>query len=406
MVLTNKQKEELHKAILDYLRTSGLTSSADALQNETQLEDLDPKKTGLLEKKWTSVIRLQRKVLDLEAKVQQLQEEVGSKPQRNKGAGEELPRPPEAYTLTGHRDNITSIKFHPVYSIIASASQDATIKVWDFESGEFERTLKGHTDFVQCIDFDQNGTQLVSCSADLTIKIWDFSTYECTKTLHGHDHNISCVAFFPSGDYIASGSRDKTIKIWEVATGYCTRTLRGHDEWVRDLIISPDNSLIASCGHDKTVRLWDQVKGECIHTMRDHSHYIECLAFSPATVASYDAPDGKSYKGKAGAACNFLASGSRDKTIKIWETSTGICVATLIGHDNWVQGITWHPNGKYIISVSDDKTIKIWDISQGRAMKTINDAHSHFVSCVDFNTRTPTLATGGVDDTIKIWNCR
>src|SRR5688572_27777591 len=98
----------------------------------------------------------------------------------------------------------------------------------------------------------------------------------------------------------------------------------------------------------KTVRVWDLAKSEVIHVMREHSHYIECLAFSPASLNTYETPDvrtpfpsdsppwqGKTYKGKAGSG-GFLASGSRDKTIKIWETATGICITTLIGHDNWV----------------------------------------------------------------------
>jgi len=406
MVLTNKQKEELHKAILDYLKTSGLNQAAEAFQAEAQIDELDPKKTGLLEKKWTSVIRLQRKVLDLETKVTQLQEEVGSKPTRNRPPGEEIPRPPETHTLTGHRDGITCVKFHPVFTIMASSSSDATVKIWDFDSGELEKTLKGHTNAVQCVDFDRQGKYLVSCSADLTIKIWELEQYECVKTLHGHDHNISCVAFLPSGDHIVSCSRDKTIKVWETATGYCTKTLRGHDEWVRTVIVSDDGLTLASCGHDKTVRLWDLSKGECTHTMREHSHNIECLAFSPATVTSYETLDGKVHKGKSGVSGNFLASGSRDKTIKVWNTATGECIATLIGHDNWVQGVTWHPTGKYLISVSDDKSVKVWELLTGRAIKTINDAHSHFVSCVDYNSRNPTMATGSVDNTIKIWACR
>lgn len=125
-------------------------------------------------------------------------------------------------------------------------------RIWDYESGEFERTLKGHTNAVQDVDFDKSGNILgkfnylrnlnltycsVTCSADLTIKLWDFQTYlfvmaklvnllltwvryECIKTLHGHDHNVSCVRFMPSGDQIISSSRDKTIKVWETATGY------------------------------------------------------------------------------------------------------------------------------------------------------------------------------------------
>jgi len=405
MVLTTKQKEELNKAILDYLKTNGYDASGEVFQKETAVEPLDPKKSGLLDKKWTSVIRLQKKVMDLETKITQMQEEIQSKPRVK--AIDNLPRPPEAHTLSGHRDNITCVKFHPVFSLLVSASHGATIKVWDFESGEFERTLKGHTNAVQSLDFDHTGNVLVSCSADLTIKLWDFQTYDCMKTLHGHDHNISCVIFLPSGDQFASASRDKTIKIWETTTGYCQKTLVGHDEWVRAIACTDDGTRLASCSHDKTVRIWDIAKGECVQVMREHTHYMECLAFSPSTLSTLDTPSGKQYKATTektqGA---FLASGSRDKTIKIWETATGVCCLTLNGHDNWVRGLVFHPNGKYLISVADDKSIKVWDLQQGRAIKTINDAHTHFVSCVDYNVNNPHLATGGVDDFIKIWSCK
>merc|ERR1719223_325918 len=146
-----------------------------------------------------------------------------------------IPRPPEKFALTGHRATVTQVIFHPVYSVVASCSEDASIKLWDYESGNFERSLKGHTDVVQDIAFDpQSGKLLVSCSADMSIRLWDIQeTYSCIKTLQGHDHNVSSVTFTPSGDHVVSASRDRTIKIWEVATGYCIRTLVGHRDWVR-----------------------------------------------------------------------------------------------------------------------------------------------------------------------------
>lgn len=74
-------------------------------------------------------------------------------------------------------------------------------------------------------------------------------------------------------------------------------------------------------------------------------------------------------------------SGSRDKTIKVWDISVGLCLFTLIGHDNWVRGICWHPGGKYIVSASDDKTIRVWDIVNKRCFKTL-EAHSHFCTSI------------------------
>lgn len=129
--------------------------------------------------------------------------------------------------------------------------------MWDFETGEFERTLKGHTDSVQDTAFDSSGKLLVSCSSDMSIKLWDFQqSFSCIKTMHGHDHNVSSVTFVPQGDFIVSSSRDKTIKIWEVATGYCIKTLVGHREWVRMARISLCGELIASCSNDQTIRVW------------------------------------------------------------------------------------------------------------------------------------------------------
>ncbi|KAM9969707.1 hypothetical protein ACTFIR_001543 [Dictyostelium discoideum] len=414
MVLTSKQKEELNGSILDYFESSQYKSSFEEFKKETGTE-LDVKKKGLLEKKWTSVIRLQKKVLDLEAKVAQLEEELNSGGGRGGGRGrgkeDALPRPPEKHILTGHRNCINSVKFHPSFSLMVSASEDATIKVWDFESGEFERTLKGHTNAVQDIDFDKTGNLLASCSADLTIKLWDFQTYDCVKTLHGHDHNVSCVRFTPSGDQLISSSRDKTIKVWEAATGYCIKTLVGHEDWVRKITVSEDGSCIASCSNDQTIKTWNIVKGECLATYREHSHVVECLAFSTANIIDIpgsllSTPEGKS-KVKQGPGgnlvgqCGYLATGSRDKTIKIWELATGRCLATYIGHDNWVRAVRFHPCGKFLLSVGDDKTIRVWDIAQGRCIKTINEAHTHFISCLDFCLHNPHIATGGVDDIIN-----
>jgi platelet-activating factor acetylhydrolase IB subunit alpha len=169
-----------------------------------------------------------------------MQEELNNAPVRKQTSSVDwIPRPPEKYSMTGHRSPITRLAFHPIYQILASASEDTTIKIWDYESGEFERTLKGHTKSIQGLAFDPKGNYIgnvnssacffylltssfitVSCSADLTIKLWDLNNdYKCVKTLFGHDHSVSCVDFLPSGDVIISASRDKTIKLWDVASG-------------------------------------------------------------------------------------------------------------------------------------------------------------------------------------------
>jgi len=284
--LSKKQREQLHQAMLEYLKTMGFAKTFDALKEETNIEE-DAKVEGLLEKKWTSVIRLQKKILDLEAKNKALMDEVnqnGGGPGKKKD-GDEMPRPPAKYTLTGHRNNVNAIKFHPVFALLASASEDATIKVWDYETGEFERTLKGHTLAVQDLAFDHTGKILASCSADTTVKVWDFQAYKCIKTLHGHDHNVSSVIFTPSGDHIISASRDKSIKFWEVSTGYCIKTINAHEEWVKRVIINDDATIFATSSYDQTIKIWSNgAKVECTEVLRGHSHVVECIAFSPPST--------------------------------------------------------------------------------------------------------------------------
>lgn len=101
---------------------------------------------------------------------------------------------------------------------------------------------------------------------------------------------------------------------------------------------------------------------------------------------------------------DYLASGSRDKTIKLWEVKSGRCLITLVGHDNWVTDLAFHPSGKYLFSVSDDKSLRIWDLHQGRCTKKMLDIHSHFVTSVAIKLKT--VVTASVDQTVKVWSCR
>ena len=392
-----------HKSIIAYLSSIGLSKSADTLREEIQIganfDAASAKKyEGLLEKKWTSVVRLQKKIMELEAKNSTLQSELESttplSSRRNVAPPPWLPRSPARHTLQSHRLPVTSIAFHPIFSSLASASEDTTIKVWDWELGELERTIKGHTKAVLDVDFGgpRGGTLLASCSSDLTIKLWDPSDeYKNIRTLPGHDHSVSSIRFVPSGaagsplsgNLLVSASRDKTLRVWDVTTGYCVKTLRGHTDWVRSVTPSLDGRWLLSAGNDQIPRLWDATSGEIKATFLGHEHVIECVAFAPSTsyphlsaLAGLKKPPPSSSSGE------FLATGSRDKSIKVWD-NRGTLVKTLVGHDNWVRALVFHPGGRYLLSVSDDKTIRCWDLSQEcKCVKTVDDSHSHFVSSI------------------------
>ncbi|CZT49420.1 probable Nuclear distribution protein PAC1 [Rhynchosporium secalis] len=402
-LLTSRQADELHKSIIAYLSANNLSDAAAALRAELGLgHDIFDAATAtkyetLLEKKWTSIM------MDLELRNAALQSELDnatptSLSRRNQDPTSWLPRSPPRHSLESHRESINCVAFHPVFSSVASGSDDCTIKVWDWELGELEKTIKGHTRAVQDVDYGgpRGGILLASCSSDLTIKLWDpADDYKNIRNLHGHDHSVSCVRFIPSGaagapssgNLLVSASRDTSLRIWDVTTGYCVKTLQGHTGWVRAVCPTLDGRFLISTGDDKTARLWDisAPNSECKQTMVGHEHYNECCALAPPTSYQYLAPlAGLKKPPPTSSTAEFMATGSRDKTIKVWD-ARGTCLLTLAGHDNWVRAVLFHPGGKYILSVSDDKTLRCWDLSQaGKCVKVLSDAHEHFITCLEW----------------------
>jgi len=145
--------------------------------------------------------------------------------------------------------------------------------------------------------------------------------------------------------------------------------------------------------------------GECKEELREHDHVVECIAWAPECAVPFVSEAANIDIKKVQKPGPFVISGSRDKTIKLWDVSTGQCLFTLVGHDNWVRGLIFHPSGKYILSGADDKTLRIWDVKNKRNSKTL-DAHQHFVTSLDFSKTAPFVITGSVDLTVKVWECR
>jgi len=384
-----------------------------------------------LEMKWSLVLKLQKHKLDLENQLEQLQKqiekyengEIGTVENgggRKKGKSQFIPKQ-VLFVLQGHRLQITSLAFHPKYALMASSSEDCSIRFWDYESGAQENLLKGHLNMVNDIQFNKEGDLLVSCSNDLSVRLWSAeSGWQMTRLMNGHEHIVSSVRFVgPDDKRVMSASRDGTLKLWEASSGFCLRTFRGHDDWVRSLDVSEDGSIMVSASDDKTLKTWNISNGQCLKTFRGHSHNIEFVHFSPASVnqtmreAHGAIIAGGNSKGSSLAngeskepSAQFFISGSRDKTLRIWNTISGQLMCTLKGHDNWVRDAYFHPNGLHVVSCSDDKSIRIWDLRTALQIRMIDNAHSHFISKIQLSpTNESIVATASVDNSIKIWKC-
>ncbi len=420
----------------------------------------------ILERKWTAVPRLQRKVLELEKAIAnnaKLYAHRSNGPGRGMGANggsagavvnlpasanierRNLPRQPYNHSLQGHAGVITTVAVHPTFTVCASGSEDATIKIWDHESGEYVKTLKGHVNTVRSITFTPTGSHLASASSDLTIKLWDMTTYNCVRTLRGHDHTISAVRFIPmpfeelqgiDGDadkgkprsdwestttgidstkvgtaFLLSASRDRTIKFWNIETGFCQHTITDHKDWVRCLAVKEsDGSLLASAGNEYSISVYNTTgKRNKVATLYGHEHVVECLAFvtTPTPVESRDRGDKTTKKDDKSSSDddieNYLASGGRDRTVRLWNIATSECIAVFSYHENWVRSVIIHPTGKYIISAGDDRTIRVMDVANKRCLRTLEDAHPHFVTCLAMHHTLPIMVSGGVDQTVNCW---
>ncbi|KAK4656868.1 HNWD NOD-like receptor pc15 [Podospora pseudocomata] len=163
----------------------------------------------------------------------------------------------------------------------------------------------------------------------------------------------------------------------------CRQTLEGHRYHINSAAFSPDSKLVASGSYDKTIKIWDAATGSCTQTLEGHRGWVWSVAFSP---------DSK-----------WVASGSDDSTIKIWEAATGSCTQTLEGHRGWVWSVAFSPDSKWVASGSYDKTIKIWDTATGSCTQTL-EGHRDLVRSVAISPDSKWVASGSDDDTIKIWD--
>ncbi|OLN83266.1 Vegetative incompatibility protein HET-E-1-like protein 7 [Colletotrichum chlorophyti] len=284
--------------------------------------------------------------------------------------------------LEGHSREVNSVAFSHNSALIASASDDTTVRLWRTDTGDCVQELKGHSGYVNTVAFSHNSALIASASHDKTVRLWRTDTGDCVQELKGHSQSVKSVAFSHNSALIASASDDKTVRLWRNDTGDCVQELKGHSDWVKSVAFSHDSALIASASHDKTVRLWRTDTGDCVQELKGHSQSVKSVAFSHDSA--------------------LIASASFDETVRLWRTDTGDCVQELKGHSHYVNTVAFSHDSALIASASHDETVRLWRTDTGDCVQELK-GHSFWVSSVAFSHNSALIASASFDETVRLW---
>ena len=331
-------------------------------------------------------------------------------------AGEEPVR-----VLKGHLDSINDIAFSYDGRMLASASDDRTVRMWNSSSAEEERTLQ-HTCAVTKATFSHDGTKLASVSYDNIMRMWDVAKGESQQMLR-HERRISCVAFSPDGTMLAFGddAQPGCIRLWNLTTGTVGRLLWDEAGRPRTLAFSADGTKLVSIS-GSFVYIWNVATAESSGTTQGRVEPAINVISSPdgskavswhedgsirvwkaASGSSAMLPDGNvdfwgnvelSYDGTR------LASVSKDGDVNVWDLDTGKSEKTLV-HDNDICCLAWSPDGSWLLTACFGRKIRIWDVATGHIVHILESGED--ISAAAFSGDGTWLAAAG-HRRIGIWN--
>jgi COMPASS component SWD3 len=205
---------------------------------------------------------------------------------------------------------------------------------------------------------------IVSGSYDEAVFLWDVRTARLMRSLPAHSDPVSGTDFVRDGTLIASCSSDGLIRIWDTITGQCLKTLVHEDNAaVTSVRFSPNGKMVLAATLDSSIRLWDYVNGRCLKTYQGHQNQKYSIN---ATFGTYgvlpDSSNGtrKDQTDEQSRKWAFVICGSEDGTVVLWDVNSKEVLQTLQGHDGVVLGVDVGLEDQTIATCGIDGTIKVW----------------------------------------------
>ncbi|KAJ1919832.1 U3 small nucleolar RNA-associated protein [Mycoemilia scoparia] len=312
--------------------------------------------------------------------------------------------------IAGYNEEITDIKYiGPNKQHVIVATNSEQLRLYNLDNHNCE-LIYGHSDIILSLDvheLDNNTSLFVSGSKDNTAKVWlvDWKSKSNTRAICvaeaiGHTEAVGAVSLSckTGCNFLVTGSQDRTVKVWDLSNAAKTQenakmlkspkkliaryTTKAHDKDINSLTIAPNDKVFATGSQDKTAKLWSVSDGQFLGTFQGHRRGIWSVTFSP-----FD---------------QILATTSGDKTIKLWSLNDFSCIKTLEGHTSSVLSSAFVTSGMQILSVGGDGLVKLWNIKDEECVLTL-DEHEDKIWSLSVAGDGENFVTGGADSAIIVW---